>query len=101
MISVAGAGKDLVVNPDGFVATQVGLSSKLHNISTVLLMHHTDCGAYGGHIAFSSAKDERAHHIAEMAKAEATLKTQHPNLRVRKLLAVLIEESGFVIEEVD
>jgi carbonic anhydrase len=100
MISVAGAGKDLAANPEGFVATQVNLSCQLHETKTILLMHHTDCGAYGGHAAFPSREDERAHHLAEMAKAEEVIKGKHPEIEVKKILAVMSDDGSVAIEEV-
>lgn len=100
MISVAGAGKDIVVNPDGFVATQVDLSCKLHETKIVLLMHHTDCGAYGGHTAFSSLEDERAHHLDEMAKAEEVIKSRHPEVEVKKILTVINDDGSILIEDI-
>lgn len=98
MISVAGAGKDIVVNPDGFVVTQVDLSSKLHATKTVLLMNHMDCGAYGGHAAFENLEAERAHHLSEMTKAAEIIKAKHPDMEVKMILAN-IDESGLVTIE--
>ncbi|KKT70004.1 MAG: hypothetical protein UX09_C0042G0002 [Candidatus Uhrbacteria bacterium GW2011_GWE2_45_35] len=100
MISVAGAGKDIVANPDGFVATQVDLSCKLHETKIILLMHHTDCGAYGGHTAFPSLEDERAQHLGDMAKTEEIIKSKHPEVEVKKILAVMNDDGSIIVEEV-
>lgn len=97
MISVAGAGKDIVANPDGFVATQIDLSFKLHATKTVLLMHHTDCGAYGGHAAFENLEVEHAHHISEMTKAAEVIKSKHPDMEVKMLLAEHQEDGSFKV----
>lgn len=101
MISVAGAGKDIVNNPDGFVAAQVDLSSKLHAAKTVLLMHHTDCGAYGGHAAFENLEVERAHHFSEMSKAAEAIKAKHPDMEVKMVLANIAEDGLVTIESVE
>jgi carbonic anhydrase len=100
MISVAGAGKDIVDNPDGFVATQIDLSSKLHATKTVLLMNHMDCGAYGGHTAFENLETERAHHISEMTKAAETIKAKRPDMEVKMILANIDENGTVTIENI-
>ena len=46
IISIAGAAKNIVAEPEGFMMAQIGLSVQLHHISEVHLMQHTDCGAY-------------------------------------------------------
>ena len=48
---LAGGVKDLVEpsgNPD-VVLKQISVATALHGVSKVLLINHTDCGAYGGH----------------------------------------------------
>ena len=100
IISVAGAAKD--VNDGSFggiVASQIALSSKLHNISTILLMNHTDCGGYGGRSAFDNKEQEHAAHVRELASAAATLKAQYPDVTVKQVLANIDDEGSVTIEE--
>ncbi|MFH1253523.1 MAG: carbonic anhydrase [Candidatus Uhrbacteria bacterium] len=100
MISVAGAGKDILINPEGFVATQVVLSKKLHDTKTILLMHHTDCGAYGGHAAFESLEAEKAFQINEMNKIKTIIQSQNSELAVKMLLAEIDADGKVAIEEI-
>lgn len=100
MISVAGAGKDIVDNPDGFVVTQIILSKKLHNTQSLLLMHHTDCGAYGGHKAFKNLEEEKIHHLSEMKKAVKIIHSKKLGIEIKMLLANIDEKGKVKIEEI-
>lgn len=99
IISVAGAGKDILSNPDGFVAAQVVLSKKLHDTKIVLLMHHTDCGAYGGHAAFDNPEMERDFQISEMNKIKETIQNKNSGTEVKMLLADIKEDGEVEINE--
>lgn len=83
MISVAGVAKDIVENKDNsFVLNQIVLSVKLHQIKKVILLHHLDCGAYGGHAGFTDLAQELAKHQSEMQTAAASIKEKFPQLEV-------------------
>lgn len=97
IISVAGASKDLIENPNGFVATQISLSVQLHQIKKVLLLHHLDCGAYGGSVACSDRSEELSKHKAEMKKAQVIINGRFPTLQVQPFIAVL-EAGGWNVE---
>lgn len=60
IVSLTGASKGLVSpkNPaePEIILRQIEISSNLHKISQVILMNHTDCGAYGGRDAFASGE---------------------------------------------
>lgn len=88
IISVAGASKDLVENPNGYVSTQVSLSVQLHQVRQVLLVHHLDCGAYGGSGACKDRAEEVSMHKAEMDKARAIISGRFPNLEIQTYFAV-------------
>ena len=67
-----------------FVLEQIRISMRLHETKTVLLMLHTDCGAYGGLAAFSgNAEAEAQNHLAELRRAAALLTSKIPELKVR------------------
>lgn len=97
IISVAGASKDLIANPKGFVATQLSLSVQLHHIQKVVLMHHLDCGAYGGSGACADRSEELAKHKAEMDKARTIISAQFPSLQVETWI-VVPEAGGWKVE---
>jgi carbonic anhydrase len=99
IVSLAGAAKNIAApSSDADLATamkQVELSKKLHDIKTVVLMNHTDCGAYGGRKAFADRDVERAQHTADMEKAGEAIRAKYPDLQIRIVLAD-IEEDGSI-----
>jgi carbonic anhydrase len=67
-----------------FVLEQIRLSMRLHETKTVILMLHSDCGAYGGLAAFENdPQRESENHRQEMHRAAQYLAEQIPGLNVR------------------
>jgi len=67
-----------------FVLEQIRLSMRLHQTKTVILMLHSDCGAYGGLAAFDNDRQREAeNHRQEMHRAADYLKAQVPELNVK------------------
>jgi hypothetical protein len=66
-----------------FVLDQIRISMRLHGTQRVILMVHSDCGAYGGLEAFGNdVRAERLHHRDELRRAAETLARQIPELQV-------------------
>ena len=86
-IRVAGGAKCLAT-PDResereFVLDQIRKSRRLHGTERVVLMVHSDCGAYGGLAAFGGdAQAEARHHADELRRAEACLRQALPEVSV-------------------
>lgn len=86
-IRIAGGAKCLA-SPDHesdreFVLEQIRKSVRLHSTGAVLLMLHSDCGAYGGLAAFGGdAEKEARNHCAELQRAASYLLSQIPELTV-------------------
>jgi len=87
-IKIAGGAK-VLVSPDHesdreFVLDQIRKSIRLHGTQLVILMLHSDCGAYGGLAgAFrGDAAAEAAHHERELRLAAANLKAAIPDINV-------------------
>ena len=90
LVSVAGVSKYIVdKDPIGsaVIIKQIELSQKLHSISDVYLIHHMDCGAYGGHAAFANEQAERDKQLQDMAATTELLSKKFPQLQVKKVLA--------------
>ncbi|HKW74425.1 MAG TPA: carbonic anhydrase [Terriglobales bacterium] len=66
-----------------FVLEQIRLSMELHRTKTVILMLHSDCGAYGGLKAFDKAESEAENHRQEMHRAARYLKDKFPELAIK------------------
>jgi carbonic anhydrase len=87
VIKIAGGAKTLV-SPEQetdreFVLDQILKSTTLHATQRVILMVHSDCGAYGGLAAFrGDTAAEAAHHEGELQRAAANLKAAFPDLQV-------------------
>lgn len=87
-IKVAGGAKCLA-SPDQesereFVVGQIRKSMRLHGTRRVILMLHSDCGAYGGLAAGfgDDAAAERAHHREELSRAADYLERAVPGLEI-------------------
>jgi hypothetical protein len=86
-IKIAGGAKCLA-SPERetereFVLEQIRKSIRLHGTRRVILMVHSDCGAYGGLGAFrGDAKLEAAHHERELQHAADALLQAIPGIEV-------------------
>lgn len=91
MISVAGITKAIADNSDSeearFILNQIDLSIKLHNTKTLYIMHHTDCGAYGGHKAFANLDEELAKYKIDMEKSGDLIRKYFPSLEIKYVIA--------------
>jgi hypothetical protein len=87
-IKIAGGAKSLA-SPERetdreFVLEQIRKSIRLHGTKRVILMLHSDCGAYGG-LAGGFGGDSRAeaeHHHAELQRAALSLAKAIPGVEV-------------------
>jgi hypothetical protein len=87
-IKIAGGAKSLA-SPElesdrEFVLEQIRKSIRLHGTRRVILMVHSDCGAYGG-LAEGFGGDARAeaeHHHEELRRAAANLRKAIPTVEV-------------------
>jgi carbonic anhydrase len=101
IVSLAGASKGLIspknsAEPE-IILRQMEISSNLHKISQVILMNHTDCGAYGGRDAFASSEAEHLQHVNDMQKAKEIILNKFPELEVKIVLAKInpLEQINF------
>ncbi len=73
-----------------FVLDQIRKSMRLHGTRRVILMLHSDCGAYGGLAAGfgGDATAEAAHHERELQLAAANLRAAIPGVEVQGYFVV-------------
>lgn len=68
------------------------IAIKLHNIHTVIVMDHRDCGAYKVILGPEHTKDpkiEKDTHTAQLKKLKRMINDKHPKLEVEMLLMAL------------
>jgi len=73
-------------------------SIKLHNLQTVILLHHSQCGAYKLVYNFSSPEEEKAKQIEDMQKSKKIILEKFPQLKVRPVWAELKDNCGEKID---
>lgn len=95
LIAVPGAGKHFTMmsTPERTSALleDVGISVRLHDPKEIIIINHTDCGAYGGSAAFDSFEAEVAAHEAALRESKQTIEKHHDGRAVRLALATLAE----------
>jgi carbonic anhydrase len=105
IVSLAGAAKNLVspaADADReLVLRQIEISKRLHHISEVILMNHTDCGAYGGRAAFPDRDAENAKHHDDLAAAKKLVLEKFPDLAVKTHIAQMEPDGAIHIEPAD
>jgi carbonic anhydrase len=87
MIIVAGGAKTLASPRNDcerdFILEQIRMSIELHATKRVLLMSHSECGAYGGLAAFGGdARREMEHHEQELQRAAEFVRASFPAVAV-------------------
>lgn len=68
------------------------IAMKLHNIHTVIVLDHRDCGAYKVVLGAEHAKDPKVEtdtHAAQLKKLKGQINKKHPKLKVEMLLMAL------------
>ena len=70
----------------------LGLALQLHQVHSLMVLDHRDCGAYKLVLGPEHAKDpatEKQSHAAQIRKLKAQVLEKHPKLRVEGLLMAL------------
>jgi carbonic anhydrase len=102
-VAIAGSAKNLVSpaaeSDREFVLRQLDISKRLHRVCRVILMNHTDCGAYGGRSAFGSDEDEERRHRDDLSSAASIIRRRHPDLEVVNVLARLAPDGSVAFRE--
>jgi hypothetical protein len=103
-ITAAGAARNLASPRKGgdreFVLDQIALSHRLRPKTDAILINHQDCGGYGGARAFSSEREERRAHEADLQRAAEVVRHAFPEITVRLVYARIDPARGVTFEEV-
>jgi hypothetical protein len=101
VVSLAGASKEMLDGGEEtreLIFKQIGLASTLHGASEVILVHHSDCGAYKGTYNFVLPEEEKKKQLEDMAKAEVMIKDKFAAMKVMKVWAQLQDENGKMVD---
>jgi len=86
IILVPGSCKVLAENQGGcqagLILDGIRLAYEKHGVRRFILTQHEDCGAYGGQIAFETAKAEKIKLIADVKKVKDLLKAKYQDIEV-------------------
>ena len=84
LITRAGAVQDIVRPREGFdesLLRDIDVSVNLHQVKTVHLVNHEDCGAYGEY-AFASRESEFARHRTDLLLAREMIRRRFPDVKI-------------------
>jgi hypothetical protein len=99
ILSIAGITKGFVSGESepsyAYLLNQIDISHRLHGIKEIILLHHTDCGAYGGSNSFAAPAEEIAKYTADMRLAKEILVGKYQEISVKMFIAHLAEEIYF------
>lgn len=95
LITRGGSIQDLVRSKEGSgfdksLLRDSKVSAKLHQVETVYLINHEDCGAYG-EMDFSSREEEIAQHEEDLKKAREIINEEFPDVKVELFFGDLKE----------
>ena len=91
LVTRGGAIQDLVRPKPGFDSSllrDLNVSVELHDVKTIYLINHQDCGAYQ-HFAFESPQAELEQHRRDLEKARRILTDEFPGVKIVLMLAEL------------
>jgi hypothetical protein len=100
LVSVAGAGKDLLSPDSGaseFLLKQITLSVKLHHTQEVVILYHDNCGAYG----ITDASLEYTTECCDLKGIASLLAEKFPTLGTRTFIVKGTASGELKLEEVE
>lgn len=99
VISLAGASKSLADGEESikeFFLKNVSVSTDLHHAEKVVLLHHSDCGAYGSY-NFANKEEEKAKQVEDMKVSRDLIRAKYPEVEVVLVWADLKDDHGHEI----
>lgn len=101
LITRGGGVQDLIrpkqENFDVSVLRDAEVSTKLHEVHTVYLVNHEDCGAYAG-MNFSSREEELEQHFKDLRRAKQIIEENFPGKKVKLFFGYLQEGSKEIFD---
>lgn len=92
IVSVARSGQE-IADGNPYLLKQIEISHNLHHSVKVILIHHSDCGAYKGSYQFNSPQEEKEKQVEDLIKIESIIKEKFGDMSVEKIWAELGENN--------
>jgi len=92
IVSVAGSSKE-IADGNSYLLKQIEISHSLHHSSKVVLIHHSDCGAYKNSYQFNNPEEEKQKQVNDLLKIESIIKEKFGDMSVEKIWAELGENN--------
>ena len=89
IVSVAGSSKIIAEGNGDYLLKQIEISHSLHESKKVILIHHSDCGAYG----IEDEEQEKVKQFEDMEKSKKIIKNMFPDMEVDKIWAEMLEDN--------
>jgi len=91
--SLPGGPKDLIDGDEGFIRDIEQIIVELHGVRNVVLIQHTDCGAYGGRAKCGcTARADFEFQLGELRRAAHAM-SRFPDLTIHMALAHILDNS--------
>ncbi len=103
VVSVAGASKGIADGgeTEHVLLQQIDVAYNLHDVRHIILMHHSDCGAYLSSYKFENEEAEKQKQFEDMQKAKHIIEERYLGVEVVLVWAELKDEEGEEIEFVE
>lgn len=97
LLTIPGAAKHFTaigsaVRREGLLE-DIGISVRLHAPKEIILINHSDCGAYGGATVFTSVEEERKNHESALKEAAEALRQNFSGITIKLYYADLVDKN--------
>lgn len=87
LIAVAGAAKALIdATSQKYILNLIQIAVQLHGVTTVHILNHIDCGAYGGSKVHADRQQEQLFHAQQGELAHNVIAQRFPQLTVKSYI---------------
>lgn len=101
LISIPGGARDLNDFLSCLFRAVEDVSLALHHVENIVLIQHTDCGAYGGRPMCGETEEaDYDFQMSELKKAGKILKQAHPDLKIRLALAHIRDDGSCMVKNI-
>jgi carbonic anhydrase len=93
LIAIPGAGQAIIAGSD-LAWKAIAVANDLHHVKKIVVIHHQDCGAYGGSSKFDGDEEaELNFHKSELENTKKAITAKYPQLDIRLVFAKLVNQA--------